>query len=289
MLSDDLRRGAVFALCAAAAFSVTGVCVKAAAAHVPNEVVVFFRSAISLLALLPWMMQRGLASLRSQRLGGHLWRSAFGVSAMYAFFYAIGHLRLAEAMLLTYSTPLFIPFIAWFWIGEKPPVIVYPAALTGLVGIAFIVKPGAGDINLFAGFVGICSGVLAACAMVSIRRISDTEPAPRIVFYFAAAATLISAIPLLWAWQTPDAPTLLQLIGAGLFATAGQLCLTRAYSLAPAARVGPFTYAAVIFSAILAWIIWDERIDAWSAVGALLVIATCVMVGWRRKEPRLEE
>ena len=281
-MQNDLRRGALYAISAAAVFSVTGACVKAAAVHAPNEVVVFFRSAVSLLALLPWILRKGVSSLYSQRVGGHLWRAAFGVSAMYAFFYAIGHMRLAEAMLLTYSTPLFIPFIAWFWIGEKPPAVVYPAALTGLVGIAFIVKPGSEEINWLAGIVGACSGILAACAMVSIRRISDTEPAPRIVFYFVAMATIISAVPMLWAWQTPDATTLLLLIGAGLTATVGQLCLTHAYALAPAARVGPFTYSAVIFSALIAWILWDERMDAWSALGSLLVIATCVMVGWKR-------
>lgn len=288
-MQNDLRRGALYAISAAAVFSVTGACVKAAAVHAPNEVVVFFRSAISLLVLMPWILRKGISSLYSKRVGGHLWRAAFGVSAMYAFFYAIGHMRLAEAMLLTYSTPLFIPFIAWFWIGEKPPVVVYPAALTGLIGIAFIVKPGAEEINWLAGIVGVCSGILAACAMVSIRRISDTEPASRIVFYFVAMATIISSIPMLWAWQTPDATTLLQLIGAGLTATVGQIFLTHAYALAPAARVGPFTYAAVIFSALIAWVIWDERMDAWSVLGSLLVIATCVMVGWKRPEPRLEE
>lgn len=288
-MSNDLRRGARFALLAAAAFSITGACVKAAAAHAPNEIVVFFRSAISLLALLPWAARQGIASLRSRRVGGHLWRSAFGVAAMYTFFYAIGHLHLAEAMLLTYSTPLFIPFIAWIWIGEKPPFVVFPAALVGLIGIGFIVKPGTAAIDPTAGLIGLCSGMLAACAMVSIRRISDTEPAPRIVLYFAGMATAISAIPLAWAWRTPDPITLLQLLGAGLFATVGQLCLTRAYALAPAARVGPFTYAAVIFSALIAWALWGEAIDRWSVLGTVLVIATCVMVGWRRKEPHLEE
>lgn len=280
-MQNDLRRGALFAVSAAAAFSVTGACVKAASAHAPNEVVVFFRSAISLLALLPWILRQGISGLYSRRVGGHLWRAAFGVSAMYAFFYAIANMPLAEAMLLTYSTPLFIPFIAWLWIGEKPPLVVYPAALIGLLGITLIVKPGTSNINWIAGVIGASSGVLAACAMVSIRRISDTEPAPRIVFYFVAMATLISAVPMLWAWQTPSATTLLQLTGAGLTATIGQLCLTRAYASAPAARVGPFTYAAVIFSALIAWALWDERMDAWSALGSLLVIATCVMVGWK--------
>ncbi|HEX4895610.1 MAG TPA: DMT family transporter [Solimonas sp.] len=288
-MQDDLRRGALHAIYAAAAFAVTGACIKAASADTPNEIVVFVRCLVSLLVLAPWLLRQGGAGIRTQRLGGHLWRAAFGVAAMYSFFYAIARLPLAEAMLLTYSTPLWVPFIAWFWIQERPPLVVFPAILLGLVGIALIVKPGAQAIPWQAGLVGAASGVLAGCAMVSIRRISDTEPATRIVFYFALMATAISAIPLLWAWQVPSPRSLALLIGAGLFATVGQLNLTSAYSLAPAARVGPFTYFAVIFSALLAWLLWDEAPDRWSVLGAGLVVATCVLVSWRRPEPQLEE
>jgi drug/metabolite transporter (DMT)-like permease len=289
-MQDNLPRGALHALYAAGGFAITGACIKAAAATTPNEVVVFVRCAVSLLALLPWILARGARNvLTTRRPGGHLWRAAFGVCAMYCFFYAIAHLHLAEAMLLTYSTPLWVPFIAWLWIREKPPLIVFPAVLLGLAGIALIVKPGAAEIPWLAGLVGLASGVFAACAMVSIRRISDTEPALRIVFYFALLATLISAVPLLWAWATPTPLAWVQLLGAGVFATYGQINLTKAYAFAPAARVGPFTYTAVIFSALLAWLIWGETLDRWSALGCGLVILTCVLVGWRRREPQLEE
>lgn len=288
-MKNDLRRGAQYAIQAAAAFAVTGACIKAAAPSTSNEVVVFVRCAVSLVALLPWTLRLGTGGIRTQKPGGHLLRAGFGVLAMYAFFYAIARLPLAEAMLLTYSTPLWVPFIAWFWIGERPPWVVLPASLLGLLGIALIVKPGSAQIEWLAGLAGVASGVLAGCAMVSIRRISDTEPALRIVFYFALLSTLISAIPLLWAWQTPSPEAWLLLIGAGLFATVGQLNLTQAYGWAPAARVGPFTYTAVLFSAVLAWLLWDEALDRWSIVGALLVIATCVLVSWRRPEPQLEE
>ncbi len=191
-------------------------------------------------------------------------------------------------MLLTYSTPLYVPFIAWVWLGERPPFVVLPAAVVGLVGIGFIVKPGA-TFDLAAGAVGILSGMFAACAMVSIRRISNTEPASRIVFYFAALSTAIAAVPMLWAWKTPELRGALLLIATGVLATWGQLCLTRAYALAPAARIGPFTYTCVIFSALLAWWLWDESLDRWSALGIALVVVTCVMVGWTRREPQLEE
>ncbi len=277
-MHTDLRRGALHALVAAAAFSAMGVCIKFAAATTPNAVVVFVRCAVGLGILLPWLLRKRGPGIRTQRLGGHLWRAGFGILAMYAFFYAIARLPLAEAILLTYSTPLWIPFIAWFWIGEKPAAVVYPAALLGLLGIALIVKPGLQPIDQTAGLVGAAAGLLAACAMVSIRRMTDTEPPARIVFYFALLGTAIASLPLPWSWSAPTPTALAQLVGAGLLATFGQIHLTRAYGCAPAALIGPFTYVAVLFSGVLGWLFWNERIDAWSGLGALLVIATCVLV-----------
>ncbi|MBI2382882.1 MAG: DMT family transporter [Gammaproteobacteria bacterium] len=288
-MTENLRAGAALAVAAAAAFALTAACVKGASAGVGNEMVVFFRSAVSLLLLLPWLLRGGAAAWRTARLGGHLWRAGFGVLAMYCFFYAIAHLNLAAAMLLTYSTPLYVPFIAWMWIGERPPAVVFPAVALGLLGLALIVKPGVQDFVRPAALVGVASGLFAACAMVSIRRISDTEPATRIVFYFSLLSTAISAVPLAWTWQAPTGTILLLLIACGIFATVGQLCLTRAYALAAAARIGPFTYTSVIFAGLIGWLLWDERPDAASLAGMALVVGSCVLAGWKRPEPALEE
>ena len=87
----------------------------------------------------------------------------------------------------------------------------------------------------------------------------------------------------------PDALTALYLLGAGVFATLGQLNLTRAYTWAPAARVGPFSYAAILFAAMLAWWLWDEALDRVSLLGMVAVILSCILAGWRRREPVQEE
>jgi drug/metabolite transporter (DMT)-like permease len=280
--ADDLRRGALFAVLAAAAFALMAAGVKLASARVGSEVIVFFRSAVGLLVLLPWLLRYGSAAVRTSRLGGHLWRAAFGVCAMYAFFYALGHLHLAHAILLTYSTPLFIPFIAWAWIDEPPAPVIFPAVALGLVGIALIVRPDSSLAASPASIAGVLSGICAAGAMVSIRRIADTEPAPRVVFYFSALSTVISAVPLAWSWSTPSATTLGLLVAIGVLATIGQLSLTRAYALAPAARIGAFTYVAVVFGGLIGWGLWDERPDALSLAGMGLVVACCLLAGWRR-------
>ncbi|MES0874195.1 DMT family transporter [Sinimarinibacterium thermocellulolyticum] len=277
-MHQDLRRGATHALISATSFSIMGACIKQAALTTPNELVVFIRCAVSLVILLPWLTRRGGVGIRTQRLGGHLLRAGFGIASMYAFFYAIAHLPLAEAMLLTYTMPLWIPFIAWLWLRERPALVVFPAALLGLVGIALITRPGLHPVDPFAAIVGAVSGLLAACAMVSIRRLTDTEPATRVVFYFALLGTAIAGVPLLWAWQTPSLPALGLLIAAGALATLGQIHLTRAYGCAPAALVGPFTYVTVLLAALIGWLVWGEKLDRWSLLGAALVIATCLLV-----------
>ena len=276
-MTDPSRRAAGYAVAAAFAMAVGATCVKGASATVPGPMVVFFRAAFGLLLMLPWLVRGGRAAIATQRFGGHVWRAAFGIVSMYGYFHALGHLPLAEAVLLTYTMPLFAPFIGWLWLGEKPPGRALPAALVGFVGIALIVKPGGAGLTTMAAAIGALSGISAAAAMIGIRRISDTEPAARIVFWFVALSTVVTAAPLPWTWQMPALPGWAWMVGVGAFATGGQVLLTKAYASAPASYVGPFTYTSVIFAGALGWAIWGETPDRWSLAGIGLVIGSCLL------------
>jgi drug/metabolite transporter (DMT)-like permease len=276
MHADNLRRGALLMLASGLLFSAMGALVKYMSAHLPNEMVVFFRSAMGLLALLPWVLHRGIGHLKTKNLRGHLWRGLAGVSAMYCYFYAIAHLPLAEATLLNYSTPLFVPFIAAAWLGEKISRKIWTAIITGFVGIVLILKPGL-DLFTPVSLIGVAAGMFAALAMVSIRRLTHTEPTFRIVYYFSLVCTAVSAVPLAWRWQTPDPGLWALLIGMGALASLAQLLLTRAYSHAPAAQVGPFTYSTVVFAAAIGWIFWGEIPDLLSFGGTALVCLAGIM------------
>ena len=276
-MQQDLRRGALFAVGSAAALAVSATCIKAASAQVPNVMIVFARSLVGLLLMLPWLLRGGFMQARTGKLGGHLWRAGFGVASMYCYFHSLGSLALAEAVLLTYSMPLYVPFIARVWLGERPPRGSLPSSLLGLLGIALIVKPGVDGLIAPAALSGAASGFLAAAAMVSIRRISGSEPPARLVFYFMLTATAVTALPLPWQWQTPPLASLPLLLGIGATATLGQWLVTKAYAAAPAARIGPFTYSAVVFAGAFGWLLWGERPDRWSLLGILLVIASCLL------------
>jgi drug/metabolite transporter (DMT)-like permease len=282
--ADDLRRGALLMVTSALLFALMGVAVKVAAQSLPNAMVVFFRNAVGLLALAPWLWRLGLRGLRTRHLREHVVRSLAGLASMYCFFYALAHLRLADAILLNYSIPLFMPFVENAWLGEPFPRRLWGVILLGFAGIVLILKPGLGLFQPVA-LIGLLSALFASVAQVGIRRLTRTEPVERIVFYFGAISTAISAAPLAAEWRTPPAAMWALLAALGVVATAGQLTLTRAYSHAPATRVGPFIYSAVVFAALLDWLFFGMLPDRLSLGGALLVVTAGVLALRVHAEP----
>jgi drug/metabolite transporter (DMT)-like permease len=275
--------GALFVLSASITFAALGALIKIVSTSLTNEMVVFFRNACALVFILPWIWySRFLGGVKTSFFQLHLLRSLSGIGAMYCFFYSIAHLQLSEAFLLASTTPLFIPLIAYIWIREPVAPKVRGAIIIGFIGILLILKPGFGVFQPIA-IVALAAGIFAALAMVSIRRMSASEPAIRIVFYFTMLGTLISAVPMIWSWQSPQPKIWCLLVLIGMLAAVGQILLTKGYSLAPAAQVGPLTYGNVVFATFLGWLFWDESLDAMTWAGAVLICIAGIIATRRTK------
>ena len=273
-------------LWAALFFALMSATVKLLSHSLPNAVIVFIRSSLSLLILLPAVLWRGAAALRTRQLPEHIARGALGMTGMYCFFYAVTELGLAEALLLNYSLPLFIPFVERAWLREQIPRGIWKPLGIGLLGLLLILKPG---LELFrpAALVGIVGAVFAASAQVGVRRLALSESVTKIVFYFSLSSSLIALGPALFSWVTPRGaavPLCAAMVASG---TLGQLAMTRAYQLAPAARVGPFIYASVAFAALLDWLLFAGHPDGPSAAGTALLAAAGILA-LRRGRSRVE-
>ena len=267
----------------ALAFAGVGALAKLAMATLETEMVVFFRNFMALVIMMPWLLARHRESIfRTHRMGMHLLRAAAGLSAMYCIFYALDHLQLGEAVLLSYTTPMFIPLIAYWWLREPVSVQTRLSVAIGFIGVALILKPGYGVFRP-AALMALMAGVLMALAQVGIRRMSTTEPAVRIVFYFTLMSTITSAIPLAWSWQAAPPRIWLSLLGIGLLAVFGQLMMTNGYRLAPAARLGPISYANVVFSTLLGWFFWSEIPDSLTWIGAVFVCLAGILTSYQRE------
>lgn len=276
--APNLLAAALLAMAAELMFASMGASIKLLAAYLPNESIVFFRNLIGLGLVLPWLLRRGPGNLATGQFPLHLLRGLTGLGAMYCFYYALGHIPLAEAMLLKLTAPLFIPLIAFLWLAESVPVKVRWAIVIGFMGVVLILRPGFAEVSPVA-LVALAGATLAAVAKVTIRGLSATEPSTRIVFYFALLGTVVSALPVAWHWVTPSPAAWGLVLAVSGLATAGQLLMTRAYGMAPAAQVGPFTYVSVVFASLYGWLFWDELLDMLTLAGAILIAAAGVLTG----------
>jgi drug/metabolite transporter (DMT)-like permease len=275
-VTTDLRRGALYMLASAILFASMAATVRVASRELPNAPIVFFRHFIMLVFLLPWLWREGRHALDTDDLPGHLARGLAGVSSAACYFYALARLRLADAVLLAQSLPLFIPLVERAWLGARVPRRLWGVLGLGFAGLLLILRPGTGVFDP-AALVGLAAAVFASVAQVGIRRLTRTEPVTRIVFYFGLVASVASLPPAVWWWKSPSPGTWAVLLLMGLFATVGQLTLTRAYLHAPAASVGPFLYAGPVFAGLLDWLIWNRLPDALFVLGAGIVVAAATL------------
>ncbi|WP_436869437.1 DMT family transporter [Acinetobacter courvalinii] len=258
-------------------FSVMGICIRYASHTVDNYTIVFFRNVVGLILFLPFIFKQGMGFVKTEKLWMHTWRSIVGLAAMYGFFYAIAHLKLSNAMVFTYSSPIFIPLIAWLFLKEKVTTAMLCAVGLGFIGVFCVAKPDQGLLN-WISIVGISSSLLASMAFVTVRALTQTEPPERIVFYFCLIGSLLSVIPMFWVWRPYHLHELFFLIAAGVLANVSQIFMSHAYRLAPAGQIAPVNYIAIIFAGIWGFLLWNEVPDLYSVIGfgiILLAILLC--------------
>ncbi len=234
---------ALLLLLAEACFAGIGAFVKLTSDSASQAQVVFFRNFFALLVMLPWIVSQGSQILKTKRWYLHASRATTGIISMYCFFYVISQLPLAQAMLVLLLSPFVVPLIARIWLNERPSRLTLFAIALGFVGV-FMAIPLQGEAgNMLILMLGLLSAVLVAVTKTTIRYMSDTEPAARIVFYFSLLTAVISFIPVPFAWQPLPAIAWWAFAAMGVLAAVGQMAMTKAYALAPASDIGMWTYS----------------------------------------------
>jgi drug/metabolite transporter (DMT)-like permease len=273
LLANNPSRGAVMLIIGELLLAVMAAMIKHLTDQgLSSESMVFFRNLFGLLFLFPILFRSGgLRQLKTQRIGIHLLRAITGVGAMFLFFYTIAHATLAEAVLVKMTAPFFLPLICLIWLGDKVRPQTWWAILLGFIGVVVILRPGSGAFNPVL-LLALASAALMGVAKVSIRRMADSEPPRRIVFWFGLFSTLISALPMLWNERWPDQIQLCWLLGIGLIATVAQMCMTHAYQLASPGRIGVYNYTSVIWAVTLGWLFWGETLYFSFLLGTLLIV-----------------
>jgi drug/metabolite transporter (DMT)-like permease len=279
LLGAGLKLISVFCLAAMAA------CVKYLGAAVPAGEVVFFRGAVALvvIATVAWRTE-GLVVLKTRNWRAHAARSLAGSVSMFGWFTSLTLIPLAQMTAITFTIPLFLTVLAMVFLREQIHAYRWTALAIGFLGVVVIVGPSLLDNQGSTLGVGIavCAAVLAAFALMFLRRMSGHEHALTITFYFfltSSTLALMTTVIVPWPMPTPEQWVLLGMTGG--FGVLGQLTMTYCYRYAEASLVAPLDYVTLLFAIAIGYYVFGEipRTTTW--LGAPLVIAAGGIILWR--------
>jgi S-adenosylmethionine uptake transporter len=263
-------------------FATMAVGIKVASGSFNTFELVFYRGVVSVIFMGLVLRARG-TPLRTPVPMMHAWRSLIGVLSLGSWFYAIAHLPLATAMTLNYMSGV---WVAAFIVGgavmygdarRQGPLMA--TVLAGFAGVVMMLRPTLDQNQLFAGLIGLLSGMGAALAYMQVTALGKVgEPEGRTVFYFSVGTALAGLAGILFTGLTPWSSVSWQaatwLLPIGVLASLGQWCMTRAYSRGSTLLVANLQYSGIVFAAIYSLLLFGDRIALIGWAGMALIVVS---------------
>lgn len=276
---SDRSKGILFILMAGFFFSLMSVFVRLSGS-VPTMQKAFFRNIIATAVAAVLLVRSGKGcSIGRRDLPALLMRCIFGTVGIVCNFWAVDHMRIADANMLNKLSPFFAILMSIFILKELPGKVEWICVIVAFIGAAFVAKPGAGMIS-YPAFIGLLGGFTAGTAYTFLRKLGLAGVGgPVIVMAFSAFSTLVLLPNLILNFYQMTVQQFLCLIMAGACAAGGQLSITAAYQHAPAREISVFDYSQVVYAAIFGFLLFGELPDIWSFVGYVIIIGTA-FVKW---------
>ena len=213
----------------------------------------------------------------TERARLHFLRCIFGLIALIAIFIALRKLPLATVVSISFAAPIFTTIFSIFLLNEKVGFYRWLAVSIGFIGIIVITEPGFDDLNIYYLFpIIFCLGL--SYVAITIRQLSTTEPVWLIALNFSIVITLVSLFTIPFGWVMPNIQDLILLCMIGFLGGFANLWLSQSFKLSEVSLVSPLKYLALVFGIFFGYLIWDEIPTIKTLLGALLVVASSLII-----------
>ena len=170
--TDSPQTAIAWMVLAGLCFSATGVFVKLSGGLLIVWTVIFGRSAV--IAIMTFVLAKiQEKSLSFEEPRWLLARCVTGLSAMACYFYAIPLIPLTTAVVLQWTSPLFVALFSGYLIKERVSPFLFICIGVAFVGTVLIISPSFEAVEVNAIYA-LISGVLSALAYLSIRQLRST-------------------------------------------------------------------------------------------------------------------
>ena len=234
--------------------------------------IMFLRNLICMAILVGLLTRLGWARVRTSRPLRHLARNTIHYAAIYAWFFAVAAIPLAEVFAIEFTAPIWTALLASLFLRERlTPWRVVGIAL-GFTGVLIILRPGIAIIHP-ASFAALGAALGYAMVYVITKDLISYDGPLTIVFWMNLMQLVLGLAPSLYAWTTPSPAMWPWVLVVGISGLSSHYCLSRALAYADATVVTPLDFLRLPLAAVVAWLAYAEVLDPYVFLGAAVIFA----------------
>ncbi len=246
---------------------------KALSAHYPAIQVTALRALTSMPLIIMYVSWRkAWSSLFKVRWPLHIFRVLIGIAMLTSFAFALKTLPLTEAYAIFFISPMLIAALSIPFLGEQVSRPSWIAIAVGLLGVLVVLKPSGAGIISWAGLAVLASAVCYAFSAITVRLLSRTDSSESMVFWLMLGIAFGATLLARSVWQPLHAEDYWLLLALAITGFIGQLAITEAFKVAPAATIVPFEYSALVWGLGLDLLIWQTVPNLRVFVGAGIIV-----------------
>ena len=207
-------------------------------------------------------------------------RSLFLFLSTVFFFFSISKISLAEALTLSFVSPIIVTILSIFLLNEKVGVRRWIAVFLGFAGVIIVIRPGFNEINI-ATVAALGTGICYAFYIVSTRKLSSIDsPLLTLLFTGLSGVILISlVVPFFWTWM--NFSQWLILISLASIGTVAHLLIILSLNFAEASKLAPLGYFEIITNVLIGYYFFNDFPNKWIWLGLLLIISSGIYISIR--------
>ena len=230
------------------------------------------RSLLGIVMFLPMIATAGgLRAIRTGHFGLHFSRNAVHYGAQFLWFFAITMIPIAEVVAIEFTGPVWVALLAVVVLGERMTATRVASVVLGVVGVLIVVRPGLDHVDV-GQVVAFVAAIGFAGSIILVKSLTRTESVVSIIFWMLIIQSVIGAIPAAMLWQTPPLAVWPWLVVIAFCGTYSHFCMTHALRHADATTVVPLDFLRVPLTALAAWLVFAERFDVFTIVGAAVIL-----------------
>jgi drug/metabolite transporter (DMT)-like permease len=230
------------------------------------------RTVLGFLMLYPLVRTNGgFAAMRTSRPLQHTGRNLIHYCAQLGWFFALTLIPLGQVVSIEFTMPIWTAILAASFLGERMTFGKIAAVLLGLIGVIVIVRPATGEINP-GQLIALAAALGFGVSIVMMKSLTRTETALRIIFWMLVIQSAVGFFPALYVWTWPTAHAWGWMAVIAFCGTFSHYCMARAMLYGDATVVLPMDFLRVPLTAAAGWLIYSERLDLFTVLGAALIL-----------------